>query len=864
MLINLARIAPKYIQNSSLWLEYLAACSQELNLLLNDVQEYKDYYVPTTYSHVDRLVDLCKNFGDTPNMVLANKDSNWSKYALNHAIIEADSLAFKIMNKGTYRGLVRIFSRARKNGKLFIMYHDNARLRRAVDFDTTLTALQAYQEGTVFNGISPYREFTDLQKNLNTFDKVPLLIFDDDENPWTFDYNTAFYPTTAIAMEYDITKIENWEGKECLLNPAYFQFLETDVEKTREATTIPYNGVHLDFVVNSMSPFFNKMVPYTDYTIPAIKAQYGITPFFKKKTSENTAHVDFDNTSLNFDSETRWYFDGEDSSYELKEPRDLFYRYVFGTGKAQMLSQEYASLYEGMLMCLYWQDVDQVFLDLSPNRLHEDDHIYFNEKPFYTPRFPTVMGGNPDFQDDMDHILNVERVIFESTTDKTWTLRIKQNTYSESATVLHYGGASTNFDLKVFWNNTSKKYEIQIDGVVEAESQEIAEGDDTRITMYFDNTSLSSPKLSVVAGSVETLDIGLPGVLEGDETMTLFGTTSPDIFTGIIYDIRVYSRLLDSTEILGIDCGIFSHIENPCYYGEQQMYSLSDSIGGYEAIQAFANTNTVKDVYIGYVYAGSDTFSFQLPYGNIKPGTFKLEVEGFGIPTYDVKDDKFGLLESIDKAVAFYSGTINYDTGAVVFNTYQQYRELDIDPVIHEESGSAEYTLNLGRSSIVPGTIQISIVYDGVAYDYIQDEDTGEFWVFDSGSGNRYFRATDSGVGGGFDTFELDTDTGDLHIVRDSVFNVYSTQILDVNIKNLTIIDTDYRVKVFYQTTQPIEITEAAILDNENVPVVYASFPPIISDSIYSHVSLGWFINFIRNRLDGFHSYNEDVYNYNE
>jgi hypothetical protein len=236
MLINLAKLSPKYIQKSQFWIDYLNACSQELNLLFEDIQVYKDYYVPYSYWHVDRLLDLCRDFGDEPNMVLANKDTNWAKFALNHARIEADSLAFKIMNKGTYRGLMQIFARARKSGKLFIMYHDNARLRRAIDFDTTLLRLREYKDGTPFNSIVPYREFTDLVKNLNVFDKNPLLYFDDTDEPWTFDYNTAFSPTTGIALEYDVFKIEDWQGRECLLNPAYFQFLETDIEKTREAT----------------------------------------------------------------------------------------------------------------------------------------------------------------------------------------------------------------------------------------------------------------------------------------------------------------------------------------------------------------------------------------------------------------------------------------------------------------------------------------------------------------------------------------------------------------------------------------------------------------------------------------------------
>ena len=156
----------------------------------------------------------------------------------------------------------------------------------------------------------------------------------------------------------------------------------------------------------------------------------------------------------------------------------------------------------------------------------------------------------------------------------------------------------------------------------------------------------------------------------------------------------------------------------------------------------------------------------------------------------------------------------------------------------------------------------MQISYDGESYDYIQDTD-GIFWVGNANSGAKYYKATTPSNGGGFITFSLNETTGVLTLVRDSNFNVYSTKIVQVSVKNLTTIDAPHRVKVFYRTNQPIEITEAAILDNENVPVVYASFPPFISESQYSHLSVGWFLNFVLTRLDGYHAYNEDVYNFN-
>lgn len=221
----------------------------------------------------------------------------------------------------------------------------------------------------------------------------------------------------------------------------------------------------------------------------------------------------------------------------------------------------------------------------------------------------------------------------------------------------------------------------------------------------------------------------------------------------------------------------------------------------------------VNDITIGTGDGITNVFTDTLLYTPIKPGFVKISFTS-SLSDFEVYDNGHGIFDS-----QYASGTIDYGSGDIVFNTDFYYK----NTYSVEATGDLTYSGNVGAINLEPGKVSVTYIIGGT-----------KLIATDDGSGNltgSSCTGTINYVSGGYSlTFSIAPAIG---TAIDFIFNKKLTYTPDD--------ETDIKIE-YYFLNRPVEITEAGLLDEDNNLLAYATFPAVELDNVKQHLTMSFLV----------------------
>jgi hypothetical protein len=669
---------------------------------------------------------------------------------------EIESIPFRIRNKNTIKGYTIIFDQIGKEGKVFNIVWNGTNLYRAVNWATTINAIKALLDYTepmdVFFPIAFYDEILDNPVKLDGVFNLDSVI------PWYLDVNVTNRVTKHLAIEYTILELCTVNGTDYLISNECLNYLYKGVRYNKKVISQDHAGGHVSAITDT-SGYFNGIDNTKSYTIPDLLLKFSVTD--------------------NYSTDMSYIVYGIGTKGQIDESivPDLWGTKVYHYGMDDENGYDvidYAGNYNGTLtgQIVHEDGIVGRSIDFDGSTYVDVDSITIQDVD-QTLSFWLNIDGT---QSNANAYIIENQFITVYWVEATSTLTIIATGYTTSAQI-DYVGLSADID-----------YFIQVELEIGVELRLFVN------TVEVDQVDISS--IGTVAGTPD-LEIGYDG--------------STNEFIGIIDDVALHEKLYSSTEksyIYDNKVGSLSHLSEKVFRAPLSQYEVYDNVEftvghGTGLGQYVEDTIAIGD---GSTYV----FTTNTVSGYIDPKTLRIAYEVSSVEK-TVQDDGNGNIVGEDV-----SGTVNYTTGDIVLNAYENYLE---ENEINDSVGNyGSKTITTNNPLVQINTYQVSFVISSTTY-----------ICYDDGAGNV--------TGAGLTAGTINYTTGQVDLNFDGTTDLGSDIISTYQYRIYAIPDNASRIDASYYVTESIPFTECGIEDVNNNLVTYMTFPPAQLDDKRYHLS---------------------------
>ena len=155
--IDLVKKSPPILMNVNLWKQLQVEISNELNRLKDEIDKKRRLYNVYAYDQDEDeldIIDMSESFGYSPIRILDN--------SLDYLRRDVDSIYYKIINKSTLKFFKYMFKLIPYIGDVFIIYYDDYKLIRAIDWESTVANIVVSDIRDLFLGFVPYKYYSSI------------------------------------------------------------------------------------------------------------------------------------------------------------------------------------------------------------------------------------------------------------------------------------------------------------------------------------------------------------------------------------------------------------------------------------------------------------------------------------------------------------------------------------------------------------------------------------------------------------------------------------------------------------------------------------------------------------------------------
>jgi hypothetical protein len=699
---------------------------------------------------------------------------------------EVLSIPYRIRHKATYKGYKFNFKQIDRIGEVYNFYYNNTKLIKAIDWTSTFI----YAENYTTSGLL-YKPFTYLIPDINysTVLTADLVQLDTnhtlDEKPiWTLDNSAYSMPCKHLAIEYYTDKLITVSGdtnEYCMYN-TYLEYLGIGTEYNRRSIVFPHNGTNIVMFTSSDGTYngFNYTTT-SAYSIPEIKLQTGVT-------------LNYLSTYL--------------SSIPTKG--DIVYGTI-GTGTRALPSISGNILFSGInnIYAAYSFDEDNGSTTITDHSLKGITTVLSGT----TIRIDSILGRSINWNGatyGVGYNINV------LSGDSSFYFWFNPSSYGTTSGYLF----SISGLFSSYYNYSTQSLNVGFNGTSICSTSGIVPNMDYLVcinnnysnltsSLYINGTIVSSGNFSSYTSGTNSLYIGT-------------NSTISSTYVGKMDSLLVYNKLLDSTIIEKNylnRLGIINSVQTPMYTipiaTDEQ---ATDS--NWFAVQSSFPTNSINNEYLFTLISGTTSYSGILKYGNLIEKYLKInyytQVGTLYYPWVATDDGNGNILGD------YISGTIDYTTGTYIIYPYVT---TTINSLTLSSVSISSISNRFLNYNIKPGTFYM--YYNITSTSYV---------AIDNGNGVI--------VGTGISSGTIDYGTGELNVTfTQSTQSGYIVTCRYIYETVLTITSGKPYVYAEYKTNENLNITEVCFSDKYNNALLYSSFPPINSYSMYNHASFTDFVD---------------------
>jgi len=808
-IIDLKNFTPTMVKNQDLWGDFLDAVSDELDNIRVEIEKKNRLFEVELYDDIYELIDLARSLGYAPNLILRED--------ITYVRQEVESIVFKIKNKATYSYYNYLFKLIPKKGQVYILFQDYLTLVRAIDWSTTFTNLFDHDITIPFSDMVSILHYDEYQDKPVELDALILFYLDSIEK-WYLDQDIVIKPTQHLAIEYQIEELlQNDNSEDVLMRSDYLAYLKQGVDYGRKVTNVPHIGFNVSFLMGEQG-FFDTFSEDENYSIPDLKIACSVTDGYKDSIPQDLIYLD-DTPQSDLDEEPYWSLDQETEIVISQTLEERFNTIAVGTGSKNLFSKDYLSLVTDLNIHMSFEDKHtSTFVDNTINNYIANASGTFTLEQGVSGKTVSYNGVDTELvvssfissseNKDIDFWIIPEST-GQITTDPRFLYHLSYidvfyNTSGETIDCTFYGDSgdvtthSNTIDITTF-NATTYFVSIKIDS------------DNDELSLYIDN---------VLQGTV--IDISGIGVYNSAQDLYIGSQNGSNFFTGKIDELRIYGKnLVDSDRQYLFDkhLGSLRYLDNEVFRKRISTNQINSS-SNWNGVVGTIPANTTNNERLAIGDDVTKNFTGTLDYINLYPGYLTMVYYSF--PNwYSVTTNDKG--EFVGDAI---TGTIDYVNGVYDFTT-----EKSIS-ILYEliSSNVAETNLDYGmsNSNITPETTHLNYFISDTNYDVVDVDNldgTGSFPVANGITASTITYAT----GHISVTFSPSTDS-------DSDIYTYYDYIADSTPSN----DTELIVE--YKLIDSLEITEAAIINEQGEVSIYSTFPKSEFNSILSHMGLNFFV----------------------
>lgn len=779
------------------WFQWLEAIAEEYDLFktenIDSTAFFNDIYQVTS----ERLIDISKKFGYTPNLIL---DS--SREFLEQEVL---SIAWKILNKSTVNGYNYIFKTMPYRGNVYNLYYDDIKLIHAVNYPETITALGSHDPKTVFYDFVPDLFFSAVD-NLIRLDEGNTL----DEDPaWELDNGFYYIYSAHLAIEAIMDRVLVEDSTDYLMLPDYMAYLLEGSKYNRKATDVPHVGGQLNIVTDESGYFDYSLVAPGPYSVDDLKLKSCMTPYYVNRLNLVNDNFFLDEGDI-LDDNPAWTLDAGFSVQGDFNPVDSFKYLVAGTGEIGLASQFFPDIFkDAPLYYSFDNETGEIVQNLTSNLLTGTIFGDINRVPGIISKTLNWDGNTFVYTPDVEIGVN-------DFTYSCWAKVVSTPTFDYADVLLFHQGYSLNiaydtalqeFQFVLFDKDFNFTFSLPYDFATYI-------GQDFHLICEIDGTT--GELRLFVNGVLQFPSLAFAGADPSDKTFYV-GYEPPyaPLLDAIADDVMYKYGFLTQGEkdyIYNNKLGGVEQLGKEIYREELSPSQIHEDPNWYIVHGVVKGVTSQADV-LGPGDGTNQTFKGVTELDNIFPGSFRIYFTDQYTNFYEAYDDGEGVVSN-----SVFNGTIDYTTGEYEINTFKD------TPVVDNISYTGQ-AINISfqeEINIVPGTYSVKYNLPGATY-----------------------IGTDDGLGNITGT-EL---TGTINYTLGTVNLVFTTPtesgkniLSSYSFRRETWIPPGENMLADYKVSDPVEITEVGIKDEYGRLLAYANFPPVKLDNINYHLGANFMI----------------------
>jgi hypothetical protein len=757
------------------------------------------------------------SYGYNPSLALL-EDAATPQEILQYLSTELNGLWYKVQNKGT-RTLYEFFYKTQTwKFSLEPFFYVSQKFRIMYEPTKVVENFEAFLRETGESGVSVFTgydcfESQEVQSLNATWDSGGNF---DEGGLMRFDYAADLLPTTTLGCFQVLDRVHEKEGVKALCWPSQLVYIQESLEYAKKATHIVRCGVELNLTLPKNSVIFKHRI--TDI---GAEVCFTFASILGNPIPENSSvfSSDDDVTEISDTVGSEIYRADADfvQSVVRKPVGDRSHRLALGVGKKPMYESQ------------YMQVLRDLSLHLSGDAREVVD-VSFGSVSVNTTGTMRFVGdgacGNAFSMPDGD--VEVSLTASVGLSDWSGGLWFRATSAAAGTLVNH-----ENVVLSLAPADEGVLLSAEVHGV--SLGSQVIPLNEWHFVYWEVSQATGSPVARVYVDDSLVAEDAVVLASPGDPEMVLFGQ-----YHGDSDEFRLWRSALGEAErtwIFESRVGSLLQMDEPVYVGEilteDEILDLQGDATTGEIVHDWApalTVNTEKLLAVEGGYAGTMQYLPLLPKGVRITVTESLEV----------RDDGMGNLVPLwaeGDARPPYSGTVDYNTGAIELLSHYDRQESKLcmaylKPESFFLPAEASTTIDLptlqNEESVVPETAVLWVqVSENVWHIYDYDVEA-------SSEGRIKFKPRIPEL-----VEILDKDTTEFNWVAEGVCSLTmacrageGNQILDAQLTYDVRVSVEIPpagpLSVRYETGYPdFSITEAAILDDQGLVTIYASFPPV-------------------------------------
>jgi len=772
---------------SNLWPQFVETIAKEV-ALIKDEDEKTKYYNDIYNLLEGDNIELANKFGYVPNLILNN--------SLHYIIQQNESIPFRIKKKTTYLGYEINFKMAERLGEIYNLFWNTNKLIKAIRWGPIFNSIESDFDPTVpFVSVAADRNFSSVNLMLGAL--MDDSSFLDEDPPLRMDSSAIILPTKHLAIEYITDKLVQRNNINYLYYDNYFKYLLQGSEYNRQVPVVPHNGCQLTIVLSDSGgyDFFNIGA---EYSVPSLQLRSAVA--FTYITRENVVEqLTLDSLGRTLDEPIVWTMDGSGQTEEPITINDMKYISVGGGRHNIPTTENSRILNDKSTMVLYYPLDDD---NTSDNIKDYSVNNYSGSLVGERKKIQGIIGKTVNFTGNT-YVTSLPTVVSSNYTINMWT---KLDDTKNEHVLFDFDFINARYDF------TTEELSVEFNALlIQVEVLQMENNHYIQIEIDKTNDEL---RVFVDANLLNTTDI--TGETFGGQHNLYIGTNNNQSLyaKGIIDDFSIYIKFFSQEQknyIFNNRVGLIANLNN--FYNRTSLEEVekNESLSKvWMGVQSYNKANYVNDEFLfNYINDVTAYIGFTF-FDNLEPFRVAINYTRLesGIPvTEKIYDNGDGKFEG-----THVSGTIHYTSGQYLINTFSINREL-YDVISSVPTSSVDTAT---QPYVQLGSLQILYSIGGTSY-VAQDDTIGNI------------------VGTGITLGTINYISGVVQITFSSTTDneVYCRYLY----KKTAMFNENDVVSIEYYTKNSLEVTEAAVEDENKNVLAYATFPPIEFNTFENHLS---------------------------